>query len=73
MELGDATHKSANSTQAQRLWQASGLGEAAFVALLHTARQRVRTSQGKQGRGTSANKLAYYLRCLAALAGCHRS
>ncbi|MDQ2805813.1 MAG: replication protein [Chloroflexota bacterium] len=66
-ELGDAAHKAANSTQAHRLWQASGLDEAAFVALLHTARQRVRTYQGKQGTGTITNKMGYYFRVLAAL------
>ncbi len=68
-ELGDAAHKAANSTQAHRLWHASGLDEAAFVALLHAARQRVRTYQGKQGHGTIANKMGYYFRCLADLAG----
>ncbi|MDQ2809787.1 MAG: replication protein [Chloroflexota bacterium] len=67
-ELGDGVHKAANSTQAHRLWQASGLDEAAFVALLHEARQRVRTYQGKQGTGSITNKMGYYFRVLAALA-----
>ncbi len=69
IELGDSAHKAANSTQAHRLWQASGLGEEAFVALLHEARQRVRTYQGKQGTGSISNRMAYYFRCLADLAG----
>ncbi|MDQ2807982.1 MAG: hypothetical protein M3Z04_13895 [Chloroflexota bacterium] len=68
-ELGDAVHKAANSTQAHRLWHASGLDEAAFAALLHEARRLVRENQGKQGRGTIANKMAYYFRVLADLAG----
>ncbi|MDQ2809793.1 MAG: hypothetical protein M3Z04_23190 [Chloroflexota bacterium] len=67
-ELGDADHKAANSIQAHRLWQASGLDEAAFVALLHEARQRVRTYQGKQGTGSITNKMAYYFRVLSDLA-----
>jgi len=56
-------------TQAQRLWQASGLEEAAFVAHLHEARRLVRTDQGKQGTGTIANRMGYYFRCLAELVG----
>ena len=56
-------------TQAQRLRQASGRDEAAFVAQLHAARQLVRTYQGKQGTGTIANKMGYYFRCLADLVG----
>jgi len=68
-ELDDALHWAANVTQAHRVWQASGLGEEAFVAQLHTARQRVRTYQGKQGSGTIAHKMAYYFRVLADLVG----
>ncbi len=68
-ELGDAVHKAANSTQAHRLWQSSGLDEAAFAALLHEARRLVREYQGKQGHGRIANKMGYYFRCLADLAG----
>lgn len=64
-ELGDSAHWPANVTQALRLWHASGLDEAAFVAHLHEARRRVRTYQGKQGQGTITNKMAYYFRCLA--------
>ena len=66
-ELGDAAHKAANSTQAHRLWQASGRDEAAFVALLHEARTRVRKGQGQQGSGSITNKMGHYFRCLAAL------
>ena len=68
-ELGDSTHKAANSTQALRLWQASGRDEAAFVTLLHEARQRVRTYQGKQGTGQITNKMGYYFAVLADLCG----
>jgi len=66
-ELGNAVHKAANSTQAHRLWQASGRDEATFVALLHEARARVRKGQGRQGTGTIANKMAYYFAVLADL------
>jgi len=66
-ELEDRAHKAANSTQALRLWQVSGLGEEAFVALLHAARQRVRTYQGKQGSGSITNKMGYYFAVLADL------
>ena len=66
-KLGDAAHQAANVTQAHRLWQASGLDEAAFVAHLHAARQLVRTYQGKQGTGTIANKMGYYFRVLSRL------
>ncbi len=68
-ELGDSAHKAANSTQAHRLWHASGLDEAAFAALLHEARRLVREYQGKQGHGAIANKMAYYFAVLADLAG----
>jgi len=66
-DLGDRAHKAANSTQAHRLWQVSGLGEAAFVTHLHEARRLVRTYQGKQGTGTIAHKMAYYFAVLADL------
>ena len=59
--------------QALRLWHGSGLDDAAFVAQLHAARQRVRTYQGKQGTGTIANKMGYYFRCVSDLVGCRRS
>jgi len=59
-ELGDSFHAPANITQALRVAQAAGLPEQAFVDLLHTARQRVRLYQGKQGQGQLANKMAYY-------------
>jgi len=36
---------------------------------LHEARRLVRTYQGKQGSGTIANKMGYYFRCVADLAG----
>lgn len=68
-DLGDAAHWRANVTQALRLWQASGIGEEAFVGVLHEARSLVRTYQGKQGTGTIANKMGYYFRCLADLVG----
>ena len=68
-DLGDGPHWRANVTQAQRLWQASGRDEATFVAHLHEARRLVRTYQGKQGSGTIANKMGYYFRCVADLAG----
>ncbi|MDQ2809590.1 MAG: hypothetical protein M3Z04_22170, partial [Chloroflexota bacterium] len=68
-ELGDSPHWAANVTQAHRLWQASGLDEATFVALLHTARQQVRQGQGQQGTGIITNKMGYYFRCLTDLAG----
>ena len=54
-------------TQAQRLWQASGLEEAAFVAHLHAARRLVREYQGQQGSGSIANRMGYYFRCLLRL------
>jgi len=66
-ELGDSPHKAANVTQALRIWHASGLDEAAFVAHLHAARRLVRTYQGKQGSGTIANKMGYYFAVLADL------
>jgi len=66
-ELGDRAHKAANSTQALRLWQVSGLGEEAFVTHLHEARRLVRAYQGKQGTGTIAHKMAYYFAVLADL------
>jgi hypothetical protein len=66
-ELGDATHGPANVTQALRLWQASGAGETAFVALLHEARRLVRVYQGKQGPGGIQNRMAYFFRVLADL------
>ena len=68
-DLGDGPHWRANVTQALRLWQVSGLGEEAFVALLHEARRLVREYQGKQGSGTIANKMGYYFRVLADLLG----
>ena len=59
-ELGDSTHEVANMTQANRLWQESGLDEAAFVTLLQEARQRTRRAQGGQGTGVIDNRAAYY-------------
>jgi len=66
-ELGDRAHWAANVTQACRLWHASGRDEAAFVALLHETRRRVRAYQGKQGSGSIANKMAYYFTVLSRL------
>ena len=68
-ELGDGYHAPANITQALRLAQASGLPEQTFVDQLHTARQRVRTYQGKQGQGQLNNKMAYYFVVLRDLCG----
>ncbi|MDQ2809789.1 MAG: hypothetical protein M3Z04_23170 [Chloroflexota bacterium] len=39
------------------------------MALLHAAWARVRTYQGQQGTSSIANKMGYYFRILAALAG----
>ena len=67
-ELGDDRHGPANVSQALRLWQTSGLDDAAFVALLHETRRRVRLAQGQQGSGGLLNKMAYYFRVLEDLA-----
>jgi hypothetical protein len=58
-ELGDANPAS-NVTQALRLWQASGLGEEAFVGALRTAKLTLRTAQA---HGV-VNKGAYWFRVL---------
>jgi hypothetical protein len=58
-ELGDANGPS-NVTQALRLWQASGVGEDAFVAELQSAKQILRKAQA---RGI-ANKGAYWMAIL---------
>jgi hypothetical protein len=68
-ELGDAAHGPANVTQALRLWRQTTLGDDAFVALLHETRRRVRLYQGRQGPGTIANRMGYYFRVLADVAG----
>ena len=59
-ELGDDAHSVANTTQALRLWQESGLEEAAFVAQLHAAKKRTRHYQA----GGIGNKMAYYFQVL---------
>ncbi len=59
-EFGDSAHEAANIAQALRLWQASGLGEAEFVDLLHTTKAALRKAQS---HGVS-NKAAYYFRIL---------
>jgi hypothetical protein len=66
-ELGDAAHEVANMSQANRLWQESGLDEAAFVALMQEARRRTRRAQGAQGAGSVANRAAYYFQVLRGL------
>jgi hypothetical protein len=68
-ELGDAAHGPANVTQALRLWRQTTLGDDTFVALLHETRRRVRLYQGRQGPGTIANRMGYYFRVLADVAG----
>lgn len=68
-ELGDSAHGPANVTQALRLWRQSALADDAFVALLHETRRRVRLYQGRQGPGTIANRMGYYFRVLADVAG----
>jgi hypothetical protein len=66
-ELGDQAHEVANMSQANRLWQESGLDEAAFVALMQEARRRTRRAQGAQGVGSVANRAAYYFQVLRGL------
>jgi hypothetical protein len=66
-ELGDQAHEVANMSQANRLWQESGLDEAAFVGLMQEARQRTRRAQGAQGAGSVANRAAYYFQVLRGL------
>ncbi len=66
-ELGDQDHEVANMSQANRLWQESGLDEAAFVALMQEARRRTRRAQGAQGPGVVANRAAYYFQVLRGL------
>ena len=61
-EFGDAAHAASNVTRALRLWQSSGLPEAAFVLTLHEARRTVRLYQGRQGFATIANRMAYFFR-----------
>ena len=68
-ELGDSAHEVANMTQANHLWQESGLDEAAFVALMQEARQRTRRAQGGQGHGLIENRAAYYFSVLRGLVG----
>lgn len=46
-ELGDAAHERANLTHAVRLWQRSGLPQAAFFDLLYEAKRLTRLYQGK--------------------------
>ncbi len=58
-ELGDLNGVS-NVTQALRLWQASGLGEEAFVQQVQTAKHALRKAQA---RGV-ANKGAYWMAVL---------
>jgi hypothetical protein len=66
-ELGDQAHEVANMSQANRLWQESGLDEAAFVGLMQEARRRTRRAQGAQGAGSVANRAAYYFQVLRGL------
>src|SRR5262249_48134684 len=66
-ELGDGAHEMSNMTQANSLWQESGLTEAAFVALMQEARQRTRRAQGGQGTGLVSNRAAYYFQVLRSL------
>ena len=67
-EFGDASHESANITQALRLWQGSGLAAHVFVTqLLYEARTRTRRAQGGQGGGQIENKMAYFFTVLSRL------
>jgi hypothetical protein len=66
-ELGDQAHELSNMSQANRLWQESGLDEATFVALMQEARARTRRAQGGQGAGLIANRASYYFQVLRGL------
>ena len=66
-ELGDGPHAPANVTQAHRLWHTCGLDENSFVEVLHEARRRVRSYQGKQGTGTIHNRMGYFFRVVTDL------
>jgi hypothetical protein len=68
-ELGDSAHEASNMRQAINLWQASGLGESEFVAMMQEARKLTRKYQGRPTWDVMHNKMAYFFTTLRDLCG----
>lgn len=69
-ELGDAEHRSPNTSQALRLWRTSGRSEASFVQMLYESRSRTRQAGNvahRSGTGTNVGirkRMPYFFACL---------